>query len=675
MYSRNSGLVYGRVALVARKRLLDSYTPFPKADFSLQMPDVSEERLQEMGATVMQLIDINLGNREGLDRSLDHWNAMYEMQTQPRNSPWPDASNIIVPIVPQAIDDLVARICSTVFVPRAYTMRGNDPISAQYAHFCEQTYNDTRQELAWEEPEMQCVHLAARDGLGIMEIMWDISTHEEMRYVEEPLTDQFGNPKYAPDGSQRVGRVPKLLTMVDYDAPRFQAVEFRDFLIIPDYAPSIQAADAVARKIYMSEKDVWRMVRAGVFDKDMAERVLSYDSTGQGELSYDRQGYATYTQGGKLNVADTSVQPPSGVRMQRGPVQIWRVHTRQFDLDGDGVFEENIIWVHDRSRLSLGIVPFEYFGGRPFNPLAIWPRANRIAGFSVAERLRGFQEEANAQESGRIDWMDLLLNPMRYKTRGVRKTDEEGLYPGREIEVDKPDDYGYIPMPDVPQSSWMETDRIFSYADRTVAAPQATIAGGMTGQNRSAKAAQNAMAIQGVQFNMIVARVRKWMLKNFEYAHNLYKQYGPNEVSMLQDTQSGMPTRVAVPRAVLTLNYTLGVAGIGSALDKEGRRNDAMMLYQLLSPSPLVQGNLTRLWQLTRFVVEQFDIPEVTMFLGTLQEAQQQAQQMAQAQQQAQQMQMQMALLNHGNAGKIGGGRPQPQSPQAMLPGGSGAGA
>jgi hypothetical protein len=621
-------------------------TLFPDAPLSLPKPELTPETRSQVGIAVKQLIDVNLGNRQQYDYALDTWNAIYEMRTQPNNTPWPNSANVVLPVVHSAVNEYVSRINGTIFVPRLFTVRGNDPVSSQYAHLVEQYYNAKADELEWYDPWETCVHLSARDGVAYSMCWWELSTHSEIRIAQEPVMGPDGQPT----GEKKA--VKKRITMVDYDAPKFTAKESRDVVFIPNYATSVETADAVAIKIYMGESDMWKMCGTkdapGIFDRDIVAQILNYDSAGQGELTWDTQGYRTYTISGLITVADTAVAAPEGVPMTRGPVEMWLVITNQFDFDNDGVFEDNVVWVHDRSRLCPGVAPFEYWKGRPIFPLSLIPRPNRIYGFSIPQIGRGIQEECDTQHNQRLNWMDMLLQPIRYRTPGVRISEEDRVMgPGTELRVTKKDDFGYIPMQDVPPSSVPEENLLLQYFDRAMGAPQASSMQVPNGARQSARAAQAQAAIQGMMTNLVLRRVRKWLLQNFKYAASLTQQYGTNQVEAVSQTDQGSQT-IVLPKEVLSLNYSYGIAGQGGPLDKEQRRQDMMMLVQLLTGTPLsalLQGNLPRLWMLARSLVETFDIPEVTTFIGTMQEAQQQQQAQQQAAQQQQQAMQQAELM------------------------------
>lgn len=615
----------------------------PEAPVNLPIPRINDAVWQSLGETAMTLIDINLGNRSALDAALTEWNSMYEMRVEPRNSPWPNAANLSIPLVPAQVEEFVARVGGSVLLPRPFSVRGNDSNSSIYSHAVEQYYNGKYTKNKWDDAFFQGIHLSARDGVTIMEILWEFSTYERT-FIADSIDDQ-GQPI----------KIKQKVKFTEYNDPRLSPVELRDFLLIPVHAISIEAADACCRKEYMSEAALRKLVNSGVLDDERVEFALSYVSTAQGDLSYDRQSYSTYTISGKIDVVDVSVAPPQDIKMERGPLQVWRIHTNQYDLDGDGVPEENILWVHDRSRTLLGYAPFEYLQGRPFKSLAPFPRPHRFYGFSIPERLKDLQEELNAQHNGRLDTMDWLLNPTVIKEPTVRLREEDmGMGPGIMIDA-KVGQIGFLTPPEIPASSWTEEQSIMMYAQAIMGAPQAMgpQQPQQGGGNRSARSAQQNAAVAGLPTNIILKRVRSWMQECLEYIHGLYIQYGKDQMEAVDHSPGGVQ-KIELPKEVLSLDYTLSIAGQGGPLDKENRRNDLLMFASFLQNNPLVQGNLPRVWALTALIAETYDLPEVTKFIGTMEEAQQQAQQQAQAQEQQQKLTFAMAALNHGKVTSSG---------------------
>ena len=621
-----------------------SSTLFPEAPLSLPAIKLDSATRNELGITMRQLIDVNLGNRSAFDRQLDVNNSIYEMRKGRPICPGPTPPTSPCRSCTAAVNEYVSRINGTIFGPRLLTVRGNDPISSQYAHLTEEYYNTRCDKDDWTEAWETCVHLAARDGISYSTCFWDLSTHEEIRYANDPVTGPDGAP------TDQTQKVAKRISFVDYDGPRFRAVEARDLVWIPNYAPDKNAADGVAIKYYMSEIEMRKMVSAGIFDEDDTERILSYTDTARGEQSFDVQGYRTYTIGGLINVADQSVAPPAKLQMSRGPVQMWMIFTKQFVFNKKTGFQEVVVWVHDRSRICPGVAPFEYWKGRPIFPLALIPRPNRIYGFALPQILQGIQEEADTQHNQRLNWMDMLLQPVRWRTGGVRISEEDKIMgPGTEIRVMKKDDFGWYDYPDRSQPTVGEEEMLLQYKDMATGAPQTPGLGGgqQQGAQRSARAAQTSAAVQGLMTNLVLRRVRKFVLANFEYAASLTQQYGTDQVQTVQKTAQGAQD-ITLPKEVLMLNYTYGIAGQGGPLDKEQRRQDMMLLSQILLMTPLsqlMQGNIPRIWTLARALIETFDVPEVTTFIGTMQDAMAQQQAMQQQQEQQQQLMQQAELM------------------------------
>lgn len=678
---------------MARKKIVATSTPFPQnVPLSKPIPQIEDGLWDQIGAACAIIYDINLGNRAALDRNLDIWNAILEMRSTPLQVPWPGASHLVSPTVFTAYMEFVSRVVGSVLQPRPYSVRGNDPISSQYANSLEQFYNAEFDQNECFDAYDTGIRYGARDGTAFMEVMYDLTTHQELYDATEPVTDAQGQMVMGPGGLPKMRTVEKLVTFVDYDAPREEACDLKSVVIAPNFATDINKADGYFRKLLMNEHDFNKKIASKIFRADIAESVLRYVSEGgQGEQSTDPQGNSQYTISGMINVVDVSVAPPDGVKMSRGPCEVLRFITNLFDLNGDGIPEENIIWFHYNSRKMLGFAPFDYMGGRPLFPLAMIPRPGLLYGFSIPEIGRSTQEEVDTQTNSRLNLLDLAVKPPRYRTQGVRmREDSRRWEPDVEIEMNTKDDYGFIDTPPIPQGSMVEEQSLTGKLDRAIGSPQATPdaipLGGQ--QQRSARAAQIDAAIKAMQSNLVILRTRRWMHKIFKYKHGLYLRYGKDELETVQQTQEGAQ-KILLPKAVLALDFTLGINGMGGTLDKETKQQNIAMVTQLMLDTPLsalFQGRLDRLWNLARLNLETMDMPDVTTIIGTLDEANAQMKQMQDAAQGQAQFQALMQILSHQPAEAAGrppagqpaprdGGTPPAQRALASMTAGNGAAA
>jgi hypothetical protein len=630
---------------------------FPDSEVMPERPNIlkpEDSDWASMGVAIYQGITNSLADRSDFDTLLDYYNDLYECNAGPSNIPWPNAPNVVVPLVRTALESVVSKLVSSVFVPRLFVVNGNTKEAAGTQHEVERYYNADFRKRHLLESHLTGLHLSARDGVGIMENTWTRKEVKRKVLVYKDKTGKDGLPQIDKNGKIIREKHVEDLTVIEMDAFDPQPVELRDFIIMPAWAKSIESAEAVAIKKYLTQNEIQQMINADTLEQEWCEKAWDYITNGDNELGSDPQGTATYEMGGTINVGDAGtdnpVQPGGKGAKLRGGLRVWRVHSNQYDMDGDGITEENVFWLHDGSQFLLGWGPYEYWHGRrPFSALSIMPRPNRFYGFGVPESLRSLQEEASAQHNQRLAFMDLVIAPPRYRVSGTKFQDEEKRWgPNTEVEVAAQGDYGFIALPDVPQSSWTEEGMLINYANQLsgLASPGQPMLG-----NQKMPAKQQAAYQQSsnIRMDLMAMQVRKWVEDIFYQWHHLNLQYGPDTFTTTSQTQDGQPEKLHLDKQVLAQDYELGAAGMSGPLDRDSRRDDILTLYSLLMQNPLVQGNLGRVWSTTMMVLEEYNRPDVPAIIGTMQDALQQQQAVQAAQQTALEVQMKLAAINHGS--------------------------
>jgi len=639
----------------------------PEHDIELPKPKVDDERWTGIGSALYNLVTLTIANRSRLDYQLDKGNAYYEQRDNVEevgsDIPNPGAPTTLTPLVAVAVDEFASRISGTVLVPRPILFRGNDTPATENQHTVEQFMNNKYSDLMWDEQVDTCIQLAGRDGTSIMRVTWKEHTTERVHRILEDM----------PDGTQK--RVSKRIKVKQYSDVEWKPIELRDFILIPNEARSVDEADGCAEKIYMDENLLMAMVEDGTLDGDEVERALYSVNPGQSELYTDPQGVRTYTLNNLIDVGDISVSTVNGLKMNRGPLRVWEIHTDLYDMDNDGVSEENVFWIHDQTQILLGWAPYEYDGGRPYFNYAPWPYANRAYGSSIPLRLTPYQDEADAQQLARLEALDRINIPVYQvdESVNIRESDKKlSTLSIMRVPDGSNNPIKLIQPPPYPENSMQEQQQITQQADRVVGAPMTgsfpspgQMQGGGGSGRVSARAAQTQAAAQSQQTNKVLQRTRRWMLKMFKFTLLLYKQYAPGQLDVIMQAQEGAQ-KIQIPKEILSLDYTLTVAGSGGPLDKEKSQETAQGLYQQLMGNPLVQGDLSLVYNVTASLLEAHDIPEVTRYIGTLDQAKQKEQQRQQAQQMQQQMEMQKQVLSHTDIKGSGSG-PQ-QHPPAGAP-------
>ena len=646
-------------------------TSAPESNVAPKGVRLTEERRKRLGIALWNSIDSALGNRSELDDALESWNDLYELRVSPKNFPWPNSSNLAPPLIPTFVDTMVAQLSGLIFVQRFFIVSGNDPQAAQFQHEVERYYNTELWRHGWLSAFADATHLAIRDGTAAIDVLWRTTTRKRPFVVMVPQTDeQTGMAILDEQGNQVLKSEVREQEIEEYDDVELTPVPLKDILLIPNWSPSAEEATALGRALYLGEDELFGMASAAkaaegqYFYPDAIERALDYTAPGDDERGGDRQGTSTADAGGRINVTGDTPAGDSDLGQARGPIKVWRLYSRQFDLDKDGVRDEYVFWVHENSGELLGLMPYPYYHGkRSLNLLSPMPRPEQAYGYSLIERLAPIYSEYAALKNQKRDFIDYCLNPIKLKTAGaVIKEHGQRWAPGEHIEVSAPTDLTYLIPPPVPQDAWIEEQSLMQLAERLTGLSDPMQGRPPSNARTTAKAVQLSNQNAGVRLNMIAARVRAWAKEIFYQVHQLKLQYGPDQ-QQIDTSAAGQPQRIDIDKQKLGQQYTLDIAGNNGPLDKTQQSQDALFLYSTLAQNPIVQSDPRKLYRVTRMLVEAHDVGDAAILIGTEDEAVQQAQQAQQAAKQQAAAQQQhddkMALLTGHQAAKPNGRPPQ----------------
>lgn len=645
-----------------------SRTYTPPQQFSMEELRINKPMRDSLAVALNEGLQASKAQRQVLDETLDYWNDMVEMNVAPRDEPWPNAKSMCVPIVAMMMEAVDSRLTNAVYVPRLYVVNALTDNASQYVHDVENWYNAEFRRRKWLRPHLECQMLALRDGISWMEILWEHRVSERNVVSKNIWT-----------GQKEVQKA----TIVDYHGARLTPVECRDLFLLPATAIDQDAAETVYRACYFSEADLWELVESETMWEDAVKQVIAYHSTGQNDLAEDDLGTATYEQGGELSVGSTGTMDPQDEDgdglAQRGIFKVWRVHTKKYALGkSKSDFQEVVLWQYDQTPVLMGAGPYEYWHGRrPFVKNTPMPRPRRCQGWSVPERLRGYQEEANARSNQRGDAMDLMLSPPMYKVAGANPADKDKMWgPGVFWDVQNKEDVGVINFGTIDPSSWQDETLSYRYAAVMVGIDAPTMP--LMGSGKIPMKQQQQMQVAtNVRLDRMAMEQRLFAEEVLWHIHQLNLQYGDDEVendlngtgitTLQEDPQN--PSQMqpyTISYDALSQAYVLGVAGSNGALDQDSERDSALRLYAMLMQNPLTNQHLDRVHAVTTHVLNKYNLPEITRFIGTNDDAlkQQQAQQQAAQKQHDEQMQLQ--VLSHTNSGKLPEGPPGGQPPQAV---------
>jgi hypothetical protein len=629
---------------------------------------LTEDEWFEVATDVYSSIVAARGARDNLEENLKAWLSLYELEVQETDYPWDGAANLVVPIIPTELDAMRSYIVSTVFVPRLIMVHGMDDDAAKGSALVERYKNYQLTELrrdgqCWYETlAMTIVHLALRDGTAVAYTPWNQRIEAKNLVSFSPKLDEEGDPVIDDDGEVVKERIITQ-TKERINEASIIPVQLKDISLVPAESRSPDSAVAVNLTLWMYEEDMRALVAEETFDKEKVEEILMYGESGTSDVAGDPQGSEDKDIGGQIDVGQAQGSQTSRFFKNRGPFKIIQQHSRQRDMNEDGIVEENVFWIHEKSQIMAGWMPWEYMAhGRPFHTYSPLPRPDRFEGYSLIERLCDLVGEINSIHNQRRNEIDLRLSPPLLEQEGESLRNKNNAWgPGIKYKVSDIDkSYKQLQLASLPPDSWQEEQLDNVYVSK-ITGQDASAVGAQSSGRRTATEKRQQQAAQSTRANTMAQLFRFFLRKLFTYIHQLELQYLEDDPKFVRGK-----SRFTIPREVLAQNYRIDIAGASDPVDAASRRQEVMAMVGIISKFPDIAQSAKRRYALLRLILEAFQRPDIESLIGTEQEAAQAEQQ--EAAQRAAQAQQQQALA----AARSASGKPRASNrPAAPAPQGS----
>ena len=664
-----------------------------RVSHSEERKHLTEDEQNDLAIDLFSVWQTAFTARADLNQHLAAWSALYEMEVSEQDWPWVGSANLVLPIVPAELDAMKSYIAAQVFVQRLIivTAADDDPETAKLAPKVEQYYNAEIRRIRRDgrtplDQFKTLLHLSLRDGGGPCDVLFTERKAPKIIVTEEPkIDDTSGQVAIDPDtGGPATERVVSRITETVREVniiPRL----LKEWYLVPDESTSIQSALGVLTTHWMTEKDLWAKVkeadeRGGEFYPEAVERVLAWVTEGITDVSSAPDGAYDKTAGGQISVGQGQGAVVSKFFKNRGPADVKRLYSDQFDMDGDGVAEKNIFWFYSRQPLLLGWEPYEYVDDNwPTFCFSPFPRPDRPYGYSLVERLADITADACAGRNQRRNYIDLCLMPLLLTREGDTVRDKDrSFYPGADWKVEDPErSLKWFTPPPLSPDSFSDEARLDTYVAK-LSGQNAPAVGAQSSGRRTATESRQQMAAQTVRAADVAMDFRSFLRAIMQFWHKLNKQYlgadaqglstyVPGDVAKATDpTAKGGP--MTLPPEVLSRNFNIDIAGLSDPTDAQSRRTEIMAAMGVAQKTfPQYFQDPVKAWNWASWFMDSFQVPAIERFIGTEDEATQDKQAM-QAQAQAQAAMQQQQMLQGGGPPQQGGppqnGQPQPQGAQ-----------
>lgn len=628
-------------------------------------PDLTDEQWNSISIDAYNTVRASIDARATYEQNLRNWLALVEADVSDEDEAddrWEDCANLFIPTPSIELNAMVSYLALQIFTNRFIIVTGNTTEAAQTAPAVERYLNAEimrqRGETTWYNDLLTTLYLGLRDGACPLESTWKKTVSKRLTPVFDTVfeTDpetQEQTPQLDKNGEIVSKRRMVEQTIITYDDVHTEPKQMKDFGLIPATAKSIEDAVAAWTVEWLFEDKLRAMCEEGedgtppLLKWEECDKALSCVTSGTDEHSSDSQGSYNKTMGSQIDVGLAQGSLTSKEFKNRGPIKVFRIHTRQFDFNSDDVVEENVIWLHEQSQRMLGWCPYEYIvPERPFQMWCPFPRPGQAAGYSLIEWLAAVTAEINAINNQMLDAVDLHISPPFLEKPGVEITNKGRKWgPNATWYTDDMDAIKVLQIPPLPPDASQTLAGLQSVVGR-ITGNDAPALGVQSSGRRSATETRQRQAASTTRSGLVAMRFRHFCRTWINFVHRLKLQYLPENPSFNVGDQ-----KYTVSREVLARDYKIDIAGASDPVDAGTRRQEFMAFFGILAKIPSVANKPTRMHRLLQKFCDVYDVVDADSIIGTEQDAQKEEQAQQQAAQEAQ--------------AAAAAGQPQPGQPPA----------
>ncbi len=436
--------------------------------------------------------------------------------------------------------------------------------------------------------------------------------------------------------------------VVEYVGPKPRLLRSRrDLRTWPADAPTVEDAEAVLIRLWLTDDELEQGEREGLYPSEWLEPLkLAQDD------AWRAGGGGQRYRGGQREPDAQDDRAGGLVPAENGSHEVWCIITNWRESP-EAEPEECYFVLHAESRTLLRACRYYRIAGRRHVvPMSLIP-LDGVNGQSLCEVLWRIQLGENWVLNEALDNLRLLDEPPLVVTDPRVDPNDLEWAPGAMLESTTPGGIQALQVANVSAQAVAIYELIRAMGERliglgdtqmgreTEAKRTATEIASLT-QAGSVRAEDYQNSCDGV----LALLARQWM-------EMIHRRIDPREELWYERRRSPRPEEVAqapgqVPEtewvAITSEDYAPGLSvqpmGSTQSANKAVRQKVLTELLPWLTQNPLISGDLTRLWYLTREVLTVFDFEGIDFFIGSMQDAQAQQQQMMQAAQAQQQMAM-----------------------------------
>ncbi len=322
------------------------------------------------------------------------------------NYPFPNSSNLVIPIVATDVDTVYARLMGMYFATdNLWVARPTRPDMVNFAPRLEEFLGWAQEnELKIYDPIADWLLETVKLGTGILKTRY-IREHKKVYEFRE-----IGNA----DGSvQTIERQARILL---HDRPQVSHVSLWNFYLPAGYT-DLQSAPWCSERLMLSWPQLVGRWKEGIYTNvNLLGESWARSRGNSIEQNLDRLDNYIPQQGDRFEI-----------------FEFWL----DWDIDGDGEDEALVVTIHPETRTFLRVDFNPFFNqDKPYDYSRYLRAEKRFYGIGLGEMLTVFQDEVSTMHNQRIDGYSIANAAVFVALKNGNIKQDEPLFPGRILLVD-----------------------------------------------------------------------------------------------------------------------------------------------------------------------------------------------------------------------------------------------
>jgi hypothetical protein len=583
----------------------------------------SPEKLKKLSNYIMEQIRLSdVDHDEFLRRLLKYRQAWKDFVQAGLDPAFEGAHDVHIPMAFASIKAMHARIYQAIMgIDPKFALKPRTKVPETYKDDKEKLLHWVMNELSnmqegWDATIDEDIWNTVADGVGITKQWWHRDVRKFMD-VEETIRRPM---ELDEDGYPIVDEKEIEKEEVVWDCPMIETVKLEDFRLIGKHRWNVDKADLVDHEQDYSKSDLIKMARLGFFYPDSVEEIIKREPDAPGAQSGSSHN-VELKELEDYSTGITTTYSYAGIRK-------YKVHETylRYDIDDDGIDEELVVWLDDKSGKILRITYLERVGPggkRPFTIKLFSPD-----GKGLGEYLYGLGNETDYIHNQRLDYGTLQNLPFFfYRAASGLNPVQLKVGPGMGIPVDDPQ--GDVMFPQFGGGTtygFQEEQQVNRYAEKASGITDFAL-GQINGQGATRTATGTSALVNELNSNIDIhiKRYQRGFKRNLYILDLQCQDLLPLGLVVRvagvdgKDVYKRFENRDAIRFAT---DFELTANSISS--NKAIERETAMMLIQNLANPIALQTGITtpaNLYQAFKNLLQKYEIRDVDAYITKPQDA------------------------------------------------------